>query len=139
MTQTLFDWQEPIYDELESVLGARDSCLLVAPPGAGKTYLSAQWAANRLPKRLLVFCPKSAIPTWERVLNSFGVAIGKYSTVMNYEQLTSNSKLAKSGDLGKWRRKVFEWALPDDVSIIFDEAHRMGGIGGKTKICGMLI
>jgi len=135
----LFDWQEPIYNELSMALRRRDSCLLVAPPGAGKTFISAQFLQKRLPKRALVLCPKSAIPTWNAVLTGFGVIPGQHVHVMNYEQLTSNSKLAKSGSLGKWRRKVFEWDLPDDMFLIIDEAHRCGGIGGKTKTCGLLI
>jgi len=135
----LLDWQEPIYRQIEEVFRSRRSGLLIAPPGAGKTYLSAQLLKDRLPGRALVICPKSAIPTWEKVLNGFGVTVGEYSYVFNYEQLTSNSKFAKSGDLGKWRRKVFEWDLPEDMFLIIDEAHRCGGSGGKTKTCGLLI
>jgi len=135
----LFDWQEPIYRELLTAYSKRDSCLLVAPAGSGKTFITAQFLAKRLPKRALILCPKAAIPTWNKVLDSFGVTMGEYAHAMNFEQLTSNSKLAKSGSLGKWRRKVFEWDLPDDMFLVIDEAHRCGGIGGKTKTCGLLI
>jgi hypothetical protein len=136
----LFDWQQPIHDELITAFRRRSSCLLVAPPGAGKTYISAQLLANRLPLRALILAPKSALPTWTRVLNDFGVTVGEYAHVMNYEQLTNpRSSLAKEGTLGKWRRKVFEWDLPPDMMLIIDESHRCGGIGGKTKTCGLLI
>jgi len=134
----LFDWQVPYADRISTVLRERLSGLLILPPGGGKTYIAAEVHRRKVTGRLyhVVFCPKSVVETWRRVLDSFGLADTHF--VINYEQLTSASKYAGSGDLGKWNTrgatKLWIWnpKLVDQIDVIFDEAHRCNGQGSKT-------
>ena len=134
----LFDWQVPYADELERKITARDSSILVVPPGGGKTYMAME-VLRRRGTRALVFCPKSVIPAWERVSASAGIA--SRVRVLNYEQLTSpNSKLGKSGLVGKWQNKStwqWAWGADDGADLIFDEGHRV--CGHKTKAAALAL
>lgn len=130
----LFDWQVPICNALFDVLKDRGSGLFVAPPGVGKTFIGAE-ILRRLGGRGLILCPKSVISYWERVLDGFG--LGGSSYVTNYEQLTGRTKLAQAKTLGRYVGKnAFDWELPSDFRILFDEVHRCNGRESKA---GMLL
>jgi len=145
----LYDWQVPYVEHLRSILGKRDSALLVVPPGGGKTYMAAEVMRQRATRRNLhlVLCPKSIIPAWNRVLDSFGLS-GEFM-VLNYEQLTGHSKYAASGELGEWRcvstkqkksgklERIWNWFWNEDfaaeAAVVFDEAHRCNGRDSRAE------
>lgn len=128
----LYDWQIPYKDEIKRVIENRKSGLLVAPPGGGKTYVGSS-LLSEIGGRGLVLCPKSVIGTWEKVLEGFG--LGDDTHVLNYEQLTGRTKLAKDRTLGNYVGKnAFDWKLPKDFFILFDEAHRCNGRNTKSGL-----
>lgn len=83
--------------------------------GTGKTLCAVQ-VAKRLGLPVLVICPKAVVPSWRRELDEQGVHA---LDVLNYEKL----RTGKSG-YGKWNGKKWEWALPGEHLIVWDEVHR---------------
>lgn len=97
--------------------------------GTGKTYKVLS-VARALGRPVAVVCPKAVIPEWRRLAGLFGVPC----EVINYEMV----RTGKTG-LGRWavKGKVFEWTLPPNSLLIFDEAHNCGG--QKTQNSKLLI
>ena len=120
--------------------------------GTGKTYTTCA-VARELGLKLLVICPKPAIPTWYRIAHSFELevlGVINYETAQNgkyYESLTdfySEQRFncpyldvirEQARDLydnpvwttaGRPKMKVvdIQWHLPDDVLLIWDESHK---------------
>jgi superfamily II DNA or RNA helicase len=99
------------------ILARADATLEASIPGFGKTYVAGFLAAY-LKRRVAVVCPKSVRPSWERAMRECGAGV---VFITNYEQ----TKLAKFS-FGRWQVKgrVYEWKVPTDTLIVFDEAHR---------------
>lgn len=131
----LYDWQTPYADAAHGIWSRHNSVLAVLPPGAGKTYVACE-VLGRRKRANLVFCPKSVIPAWQKVFEAFG--LGEFSFAMNYEQLTSRSKYAKSGELGNWKTRgkhtIWEWHenMASNFDVVFDESHRTNGRDSKA-------
>ncbi len=83
--------------------------------GVGKTYVAAD-VAKRGGWKVAVIAPKATIPAWEKVCVGFAVPV---LFVSNYEAV----KLGKTG-FGRFCGKDFEWKLPADALLVFDEAQR---------------
>jgi superfamily II DNA or RNA helicase len=112
----LLPYQIPHAERILKALHTHGLAIDGSDPGVGKTYVAAAVAhETRVP--VLVICPKVSIPVWKRVLNGFDV---RAVDVLNYEKL----RTGKTPN-GRWNeRKQFEWTIPDDALIIFDEVHR---------------
>lgn len=126
--------------ELESALGRHNTVFLSAPTGAGKTYMACE-LARRLNRKLIVVCPKGAIPTWEYVTKDFGLE----AIVTNIESAKSTrrkigtrpngnsiyQKYDPNCELIKWpiHGRRCRWDIPHgdrpNHLIVFDEAHRL--------------
>jgi superfamily II DNA or RNA helicase len=92
--------------------------LLGHATGVGKTYC-ALGIARELGKRVAVICPLAVVTSWHRAAKMMNVEI--YEAVGWEFCKTGKSKI------GKWTcesKKIFEYQLPDDVILIFDECHR---------------
>ena len=103
--------------------------------GIGKTY-TASATCQELGKRPIIVCPKTLIFNWMCVLAFFGV---KYYDIVNYETLKNGKtycndkcKSRKKSpflnvldpDPENPQRSIYEWVVPADAIIIFDEVHR---------------
>jgi len=116
----LRDWQVAS----EAVL--RDSLLLhgiaadASDTGTGKTY-KVCYGARVDGVTLVVVCPKSVIPDWESVAGKFGVRCHAFG----YEKIRTGKT-----PFGHWEPngQVFVWTLPPNHRLVFDEAHRCGGL-----------
>lgn len=99
------------------VLNKHHATLEASVPGFGKTFVAC-FLANYLGRQLAVLCPKSVIPHWTHAAELCGTRV---FFVTNYEQ----AKLEKFKH-GRWVRKnrVYEWLLPKDTLLVFDECHR---------------
>lgn len=86
--------------------------------GSGKTYVAAH-VCKSVGKKAFVICPKVAIPVWKKILDGFGVEI---VGVVNYEKLRTGNT-----PWGKFEKRIFKWALPENTVIIGDEIHRAKG------------
>ncbi|MBR4107505.1 MAG: hypothetical protein IKK45_02300 [Akkermansia sp.] len=78
---------------------------------------------------VVVVTTKATVPSWRMVLEKFGV---KPLLVTNYEQLT-RGKQAVCRKHGTY----FEWLLPADALIVFDECQKCKGL--KSLNSGLLI
>jgi superfamily II DNA or RNA helicase len=94
--------------------------------GIGKTHIAIA-ICKILNLRPIIICPKSVVINWFDVTEKFKV---KPYGIANYE-IMQNCRYFKTKDLKaskcryvKRRDNSFKWETPDDVLIIFDEAHR---------------
>lgn len=93
--------------------------------GTGKTVVAIT-VAKCVGLRPFVVCPRVVIHEWKRhfdLMETEGDAI-------NYELVLRNR-------WGKWRnnhKKFFEWDLPGDSLLIFDEAHRGKSYKSQTSV-----
>uniref|UniRef100_A0A6C0CCA6 Helicase n=1 Tax=viral metagenome TaxID=1070528 RepID=A0A6C0CCA6_9ZZZZ len=102
--------------------------------GTGKTYTSIATAIS-MKLKLFVICPKSVITSW---IKTFKILGAEYYGVANYESLQnckyyddkSNKKakcpfIKRIVDIGSEKGEfTYVWNVPDDMIIVFDEAHR---------------
>jgi superfamily II DNA or RNA helicase len=112
--------------------------------GCGKTF-SAAWIAKQYNAPIVVFCPKSVMPEWNRILKLFGI---KPTVMMNLEKLMrGGTPYVKYGKpkidprTGKTRETaryhLVEVNLPAGCLVIVDEAHRCKG--ATSLNAGLLI
>lgn len=103
--------------------------------GIGKTYSSCA-VCKEMDRKPIIICPKILIFNWVSVLSYFGV---KYYDIVNYETL-KNGKTYSDNEYKKRKKSpfvdvididpedtdkfVYQWQVPDDAIIIFDEVHR---------------
>ena len=96
--------------------------------GTGKTFVNLATCAV-LGLKPFVVCPKAVMTSWKRAAAHFKLEL---AGVCNYELLrrgtTPVAKLVKTG-----KHEEFEWQLPSETVIIFDEQHRMKDF--KTLNC----
>jgi superfamily II DNA or RNA helicase len=100
---------------------------------SGKTY-TAVGVARELGMGIAVVCPKAVIYSWNKVIKDhFGM---KPEFVLNYESV----KTGKYKDIGVWKsvskistREFFQWNIPKNTLIIFDESHRLKGHGTQNS------
>lgn len=97
--------------------------------GTGKTLVASEIAAY-YKRPTLVVCLKNSIPMWEEEMQDRGWPAIK---VINYEMLRTGKT-----EWGQWnKQKLFDFKLPANALIIFDEAQKAQGI--DTKNSKMLI
>lgn len=111
---TLYDYQLPASDAVLAALVRHNVALDTSDLGTGKSYVAAD-VARRLGCPVLVVCPKAVIPPWRRILADAGVV----ADVINYEKIRNGSTPFLSRD-----GTQFEWKVPTDTLIIWDEAHK---------------
>lgn len=129
----LREWQVPLVAQLCSALKQNHSAIDGSDTGAGKTYVATA-AARELKLKVGVVCPKSVISAWKKVISKHFKM--KEVFVLNYESV----KTGKYKNIGTWKtvsrtsnRQFFEWNLPKDTLLIFDESHRLKGQGTQNS------
>jgi len=133
--QKLLSYQENHVVRMVNILLAHHIALDASDTGIGKTYVAAA-ICKELNRRPIIICPKTLIFNWICVLAFFGV---KHYDIVNYETLKNGKTYCN--DKCKSRKKssfvdvldfdpenpqksVYEWTVPPDAIIIFDEVHR---------------
>lgn len=120
--------------------------------GTGKTYTTCA-VAKELGVKILVICPKPAIPAWYRIAQLFGlevIGVINYETAQNgkyYESLTDfydetrfscpyldvvREQVRDQYDQPVWttagrpKMKVVDinWDLPNETILVWDESHK---------------
>jgi hypothetical protein len=107
--------------------------------GTGKTY-AASWVAKQFNSPVVIICPRSAKPAWDRVLKSFGV---NASLLISYEKLvrgntpylTYREPTDKATE--NWRYLLSNTKFPAGSLIICDEVHKCKATTSLSA--GMLI
>ena len=129
----LKEFQIPSVAKLCAAILKNKAALDGSDTGAGKTY-TAVGVARELNMGIAVVCPKAVIYSWNKVIKDhFGM---KPEFVLNYESV----KTGKYKDIGVWKsvskistREFFQWNIPKNTLIIFDESHRLKGHGTQNS------
>jgi superfamily II DNA or RNA helicase len=123
--KTLYPVQQTHVDRLWSILFRHGSALDSSETGCGKTVCAAE-IAKRHGGPVRVICPKAVIPSWCREFTDRQVV----AEIANYEKIRTGKTY-----WGFWtpRGKQWVWTFPKNTLIIFDEAHRCGGIGTQNS------
>lgn len=119
--------------QIAAALAKHRSALDRSDTGTGKTY-AALHIAKSLKVCPLVICPKSIIPSWQRVAREAGIEI----ETVNYDIARGRGKTLADGtripaltDYGAempWGSGSY-WRWHHDIEFaIFDEVHRCGGL-----------
>ena len=108
---------------LENYGGALDGSIT----GAGKTVVAAD-IARQSGRPTFVVCPKSGIPMWQRELADRKV---KVHGVINYEMLRTGNT-----PFGSWSGKLWDWHLPEDSLVIWDECQKLQGMNTQNAQMG---
>lgn len=126
-TDGLRPFQIPIVEKLCSAISAHGAALDGSDTGAGKTY-AAVAVARDLKMKIAVICPKAVISSWEKVIHKHFKLESEF--ILNYESV----KTGKYKNIGMWKpvsktsnREFFQWNIPKNTLIIFDESHRLKG------------
>jgi len=136
-TQGLRKFQPPIVGKLCAAITKNGAALDGSDTGAGKTY-TAVAVARELGLKIAVVCPKAVISSWKKVIEKhFGM---QAVFVLNYESV----KTGKYKEIGVWKpvskisnREFFQWNIPKNTLIVFDESHRLKGHGTQNSELAM--
>jgi superfamily II DNA or RNA helicase len=134
LEKKLLSYQIPHLYQLYETIQVNNCILDASDTGVGKTYI-ALVLSHMLGLEPFVVCPKSVITNWMNVAKDLGV---KLFGVSNYESLKSGKYYTEDcekvvcpyldvvvGKDNKEKKKIsFDFQLPKNVIIIFDEAHR---------------
>lgn len=109
----LLSYQQEPCDRLTKILQEKGSALDASDTGVGKTYCAVH-AAKRLGIPVGIICPKSVIPSWQRVCKSEGL---EPVFILNYE------KAIRGGtDFILRENRKFVWNFAG--LVIWDEVQR---------------
>lgn len=135
--QKLFDYQIDHTTNIVNCLINEKKVIDGSDTGTGKTYTTIA-ACRQLRLKPFIICPKSILNTWIKVCKYFNVP---YLGVINYETIR-NGKYYDP----KTNKKIkcpylidYEWKLPKDSILIFDEVHRcrhINTLNGKLLYAG---
>mgnify|MGYP003115835612 FL=1 len=134
---TLYPKQEDHAQVIYRSLLENKAALDTSETGVVKTiitcHIARHWQSQGKP--IAVVCPKSVVTHWKRNLQDHGVTP---VFVSNYEKLRNGldgcikvkrkRKQKNSGKVHKW----FEWELPKDTLLVFDEVQWCKGISTQN-------
>lgn len=131
--QLLLSYQHENVIQLIRILATKHIAIDTSDTGVGKTYMAAA-ICKEMGRKPIIICPKTLIFNWQCILDFFGV---KAFDIVNYETI----RTGKTYHNNKYSRRIkapylnkiepnersgacFEWILPQDTIVIFDEVHR---------------
>ena len=98
--------------------------------GTGKSYVAA-WIAKTLNSPVVIVCPKIMIPTWNKVLQYFGI---KAQVVINYEKLIrGNTEHLTFKDGRDNSASDYVINFPKNSLVILDEVHKCKSSTSKNS------
>lgn len=125
---TLLDHQISHVDNIYNSILNYNRALDASDTGTGKTYTSI-YICILLKLKPFVICPKSVVPSWQKILKEFGFEPSGYE-LTTYENIYKH-KLIESKKIRKHKLNLYpddpKWS--DNIEIfdfvfIFDEAHK---------------
>lgn len=131
-------WQVDAAGKLVSAINHWNAAIDGSDMGVGKTFTACA-VVRELGVKTVVVCPKAVISSWEDVMINHFKMKNNLIGVINYEQLRigkKSSKIASYVIPREKRRKVFQWKIPKDTLIIWDESQKLSNWKTKTaKTC----
>lgn len=135
----LYDYQIPHVISLINILVNKSLAFDLTDTGVGKTYVTAA-ICKELDLQPLIICPKTLMFNWSQVLTYFNVKpfnIVNYETIRNGKMYIDDSLTRANSfyiTISDNSKLYYEWKIPNNVIIIFDEAHHCknpGSFNGK--------
>jgi superfamily II DNA or RNA helicase len=142
MADKLLKYQVPHFFQLEEILKVKNCVLDASDTGTGKTYVAIALAKS-LGLMPFPICPKSVIPNWISVAKSLDVelfGIANYELLKGCKYYTPTLEKVNCPFIDKYKildpadkteddskKKIiedFRFSLPNNVLVIFDEAHK---------------
>lgn len=136
ITDGLYLFQKLHVERLIHCLTTNNVAFDLSEPGSGKTLTGID-ICKKLELKAFAICPKSAMTNWKEQLDSNSVP---HYGIINYQSIIKGKYYDLKKSLfektikcpyievikDKKTKKVigFEWKLPKDTIIIFDEAHK---------------
>lgn len=132
MKSLLLEYQPDSVKRIAYALNKHGRALDGSDMGTGKTF-TAIATAIILGLKPAVICPLAVIPSWHRALKHFGYSA---NMIINYESLrTGNTPYGSWTKIGK--SEVFEFNLPTDSLMVFDEVQKMKNPSSKNCKLGI--
>lgn len=131
-------WQVDAAGKLVSSIKHWGAAIDGSELGTGKTYTSLG-VVRELDAPFIIVCPKPVMSQWKKVVNNHFHMDADMEGIINYELLIRGRK---DSDIASFvlhrhaKRATFEWKLPKDTIIVWDEAHRLKNFKTKaSKTC----
>lgn len=115
--KTLFPAQAGVLELMHAALCRYRACINSSETGTGKTVTTVHLLKRFPEHKILVVCPKSVVPSWERALWDEGIPKERILGVTNYEKV----RRGNTPFLDREPRLV--WTVPKDTIFVWDEVH----------------
>jgi superfamily II DNA or RNA helicase len=125
--EKLFEYQLTSVQLALRSMSKYNRALLGHGTGMGKTAIALAVARER-GRRVAVICPKPITTDWHR--------LAKYLGVETYEVCGWEWVKTGKSKIGRWtddKKKEFQFMLPSDTDLIFDEVHRAKAQGNTQN------
>ncbi len=119
----LLDHQKAHYKNIYSSIKKYSRAIDASDTGTGKTYVASK-VCKELGLIPFVICPKSVVPSWNKVLKSFGFNSDNF-IVITYDKLAISNYVTNNEDTYTWNLdEKFKGDNKKKYLFIFDEAHK---------------
>lgn len=125
--EKLFEYQLTSVQLAVRSMSKYNRALLGHGTGMGKTAIALAVARER-GRRVAVICPKPITTDWHR--------LAKYLGVETYEVCGWEWVKTGKSKIGRWKddkKKEFQFMLPPDTDLVFDEVHRAKAQGNTQN------
>ena len=129
----LRSWQVDAAGKLCSAINHWGAAVDGSDCGLGKTFCACA-VSRELDLNICVVCPKAVVNMWNNVIKNHFKMGHKLVGVINYEKLIRGRKdnpLASYVLHRHKKRPTFEWKIPKNTLLIWDESHKLKN--WKTK------
>jgi SNF2 family DNA or RNA helicase len=134
----LLNFQIPHFLQLEEALSVKKCVVDSSDTGTGKTFIALA-LAKKMKFEPFIICPKSVINSWKNAAKMIDIEM---FGICNYEMLKGckfyNNEMEKLDfpfveKVIIDKKTVYDFMLPSNVLVIFDEAHRCKNYKSETS------
>lgn len=121
----LLDHQKSHFKNILASIKKYSRALDASDTGTGKTYVAVK-VCKELGLIPFVICPKSVIPSWNKILKSFGYKTNEYYLI-TYDQLVISNFITNNSGEYSWNFESdnkFKLNEKKKYLFVYDEAHK---------------